>query len=172
MGKVKPLMLNALPERFACEIVTLAVPMLVIVSVMFPVRPTWTLPNPTVVGFPLKLPLLVAVADSAIERLWLPAVNVKEPFCEPAAVGLNINCNGALCPAAMVNGNEGELMLKPVPEIVGWATDTLPDVPFTMLSFSVTLWPTATDPKLRLVLDTLREPLGGGVPPVEPPCTA
>jgi hypothetical protein len=50
-------MLKAVPEILACESVTLPLPVFVIVSEIVEFLPTCTLPNDSVVGFALTVPL-------------------------------------------------------------------------------------------------------------------
>ena len=68
VGRVTPLIVNALPDRFACEIVRLAVPVLVMVSEIVELCPTCTLPKLTAVGLPLRWPAVFAVPVSAMVR--------------------------------------------------------------------------------------------------------
>ncbi len=73
----------------------------------------------------------------------------------------------------MLTGNVGELMLKPLPVIVGCVTETLLAVPFVIVSVRLALWPTVTVPKFKLVCATVTAPPGGGVLLLgEFPCTA
>jgi hypothetical protein len=163
VGKGRPVMLNPLPVRLACEMVTLAVPVFVIVSEMVELFPTCTLPNPTVLGFPLRVPPATADPVTVITRFCPPAVTVTVPLCAPAAVGLNAIWIATLCPAATLVGNVGEVMLKPPVGMVGCGTDTLLEVLFTMLSLRVAVWPTVTLPKSSVAFEMVTEPLGGGV---------
>ena len=100
-------------------------------------------------------------------------MKVSVPLCAPDEEGLNISCIAALCPAAMVRGNAGEVMLNPVPVMDGWAIVTVVDVPLATLSESDALCPTASVPKLRLEFATVTDPLGvGGGGAGWLPCTA
>lgn len=56
VGKVRPLMLYPVPDKFACEMVTLPPPVLVIVADSDEVLPTCTLPNPKLVGVAATVP--------------------------------------------------------------------------------------------------------------------
>jgi hypothetical protein len=55
--------------------------------------------------------------DNAIVRAGLDAfeVMVTVPLAAPAAVGVNVTLNVALCPAFNVTGTETPLRLNPVP---------------------------------------------------------
>ncbi len=80
VGKVRPLIVNPLPDKFACEIVTLALPVLVIVSDTVELLPTCTLPKLTALGFPLNFPAVVALPVRAMAKFWLPALMLIFPL--------------------------------------------------------------------------------------------
>ena len=63
-GKDRPLKLNPLPLAVAAEIVTEAPPVLVKVSDLLLLLPTWTLPNARLAGFGLRVPAVTAVPEA------------------------------------------------------------------------------------------------------------
>ncbi len=109
---------------------------------------------------------------SAIVKVWPPPLSATDPVCEPDVAGVKVSWIEALWPAARFTGKLGDVMLKSAPVTVGCAMDTLPDVPFVIVSVEVALWPTVTVPKSRLAFAKVTEPLGGGVLADELFCTA
>ena len=89
-GVASPLMLNAAPDTFACEIEMLADPEFVNVIDDEPLAPTMTLPKFTFTGLAVRLPCTPEPL-SGIERVELVAVLVMVmlPDALPEVVGAN-----------------------------------------------------------------------------------
>ena len=89
-GAVMPLMVNPVPEALAAEMVTLAVPELVNVTVCDPLLPTKTFPKLTLAGLAASVPC-TAVPLKPIVAGELVALLATEtlPVTLPAAVGAN-----------------------------------------------------------------------------------
>jgi hypothetical protein len=96
-GRVSPLRLNPAPVTVACEIVRLAVPELVKVTLCEAVVPTRTLPKAMLVGVTVRpawtpVPLSVMVAGELVALLTTETL----PVTLPATVGANTTLNVAL----------------------------------------------------------------------------
>src|SRR5512142_787725 len=111
----------------ACEIVTLAEPGLLKVTVCEVLLPTLTLPKATGVGdaascgTPCPVPLSVTVTG----EVALLFTRLTLPVTDPTAVGANLTLNVLVCPGVSVSGMVIPVMEKPVPEAVAWLIDTL-----------------------------------------------
>lgn len=89
-GAASPVMLNPVPAALPCEIVTLAVPEFVKVTLTDPLAPTTRLPKLILAGFAVRFPC-TPVPLSAIETVGLLAVLVIRmlPAVPPTVVGVN-----------------------------------------------------------------------------------
>jgi hypothetical protein len=117
-GAVIPLMPNPVPETFAAEIVTFAVPVFFNVTVTDPLLPTCTLPKLTLAELALN-PLCVPVPLNPIGSGEFEAslVAVTVPLSALADCGANLICTVALWPTAMAVAELPLSRLKPAPEI-------------------------------------------------------
>lgn len=89
-GAVRPVMLNPVPDALPAEIVTLAVPEFVTVTLTDPLAPTSRLPKLMLAGFAVRFPC-TPVPLSAIDTVGLVAVLVITmlPATAPTVVGAN-----------------------------------------------------------------------------------
>ncbi len=87
------------------------------VSERDPVLPTFTLPNPRLVGFALSAPAVTPVPESDIVRLGFGAseVIVTVPEAFPLVWGANVTVKVVLADAASVSGVVIPLMENPAP---------------------------------------------------------
>jgi len=148
---VSPLKAKPTPIRLACETLKLALPGLLKVIVCVLVKPTVTLPKLTLAGT-TEICGCTPAPESEIVVGELPALLTTETLPDTLPVTVGPNCTLRLldCPAAMVSGRVGPLMLKPVPETVACETVTTALPRFV----SVTVWAlvlaTVTFPKMML----------------------
>src|SRR5712692_2720373 len=89
-GTVMPLMGNPVPEALAAEIVTLAVPEFVNVTVCDPLLPTSTLPKLTLAGLGVSCPCTPApLREMAAGELVALLVTLTLPVTLPVTPGAN-----------------------------------------------------------------------------------
>jgi hypothetical protein len=80
------------------------------------------------------------------------------PEVSPIAAGANLIVNFALCPTANVNGSDGALISKPLPDTAALVIVNGPSLEFMIVTIWLLLEPTGTPPKLRLAALTPRFP--------------
>jgi hypothetical protein len=116
-GRASPLKLNPAPLAEAAEMVRLDPPELVSVSDKLLLLPTWTLPNPRLVGFAVNVPCVTPVPESGMLKLGFEPLEVMVtlPLTAPLVVGANDTVNDVLWPAYNVKGRASPLKLNPVP---------------------------------------------------------
>jgi len=117
VGTARPLMPNPVPDTFACEIVTLAVPLFFRLIVCVLVLPIATLPKLMLAGVGVScacapVPLKAIVSGDPGALLVMEML----PEALPAAVGANFTLKVVFWPALRVSGAVIPLKLKPVPE--------------------------------------------------------
>lgn len=120
--------MKPVPLAPTAEIVALALPVFVKVIVCWPLLPTATFPNVTLVGTAAKVELSAAALPVRLTVCGEPgalSVNVMLPVAPPAVVGAKRTLNDADCPAVRVIGKERPLMPKPVPVTVAKLITTL-----------------------------------------------
>ena len=89
-GAVTPLMVNPVPEALAAEMVTLAVPEFVNVTVCDPLLPTSTLPKLTLTGLGVSCPCTpVPAREMAAGELLALLVTLTLPVTLPVTPGAN-----------------------------------------------------------------------------------
>jgi hypothetical protein len=117
-GGVIPEMLNPVPDAATAEIVALAPPVLVSVSVWLEVCPTVMFVYVKLVGDTVKVAWVTAVPLKGIDKLRFDAfdVTVAVPGNVPAEVGAKVTVNVVLCPAVNVTGGVIPEILNPVPD--------------------------------------------------------
>jgi hypothetical protein len=119
LGVASPLMLNPTPVAVACEIVKLAAPPFVKVTVCDPVLPVTTEPNVTTAGLAPSCPCTpvpdIVIADGEPDALLTIEML---PVVLPADVGANVALNEALPPALTVIGMLAPLTPYPAPDAV------------------------------------------------------
>ena len=87
-------------------------------------------------------------ASTVVEVVAL-LLNERLPEAEPLVCGRNFIVNGALCPAAMVNGRDTPLKLNS--ELFTVAEETVTDAPVALKeALMLSLLPTATLPKFSV----------------------
>jgi hypothetical protein len=150
-GTVSPLRLKPVPVADAAVTVTLAVPVLVSVTVCASLLPTATLPKLTLVGdveicSVTPVPLKATVFGEPVALL----VIVMAPVALPVDVGANFAVNGEDCPAVKVSGRASPLRLKPVPLAEAAVTVTLAVPGLVRVTVCEPLPPTVTLPKFTL----------------------
>jgi hypothetical protein len=105
-GVVSPLIPKPTPETLAWDIVTVAVPPFVNVTVCDPVLPTRTFPKATVPGFAVNWPCTpVPVAATVVVEVGALLVMAMLPVEAPAPLGAKFAANEDDCPAAIETGN-------------------------------------------------------------------
>jgi len=118
-GAVRPATLKPVPVEEIAEIVALAFPAFVSVTVCWPLLPTATLPNETAAGL---APSVELVATPLPERVSVcgefGALSVKLmlPAAAPAAVGANCTENDIDWPAGRVVGRASPAIPKALPD--------------------------------------------------------
>lgn len=116
VGTESPLMLNPVPDAVPCEMVMLAVPGLVKVTLTDPPAPTSKLPKLMLDGFAAKLPCTPVPVSGTVTvgSLALLAI-VMLPDAAPEVVGANCAVKLVLWLAARVSGVESPIAVKPAP---------------------------------------------------------
>jgi hypothetical protein len=118
MGSVRALALNPAPLAPAAEIVTVAVPEFVRVSVIVCDAPTRTLPNPRLAELGMSWLALIPVPDTGRETIeeltlvplcplplaWMLNEIATLPLLVPVAAGVNVTLQLMLCPPFTVTG--------------------------------------------------------------------
>jgi hypothetical protein len=146
-GVVIPLTLKPVPAALACEIVRLAVPEFVKVTVWDPLLPTLTDPKLTLEGLAPSCPW-TPVPDKAISAGEPGALLTTEmlPVAAPEDVGAKTAANEALLPALIVIGQLAPLTLNPATEADAWLTVRVALPLFVSVIVWVALLPTDTLP--------------------------
>jgi hypothetical protein len=136
-GGVIPEILNPVPAAVAAEIVTLAPPVFVTVSVWLEFCPTVILVKVRLVGDAVRVPDVTAVPVKGTAKLGFEAfeVTVTVPLNVPVDVGANVTVNDVLCPGVSVTGGVIPEMLNPVPAAV--AAEIVALVPPVFVTVSV-----------------------------------
>lgn len=127
-GTPRPVTLKPAPVAEMAEIVALALPEFVRVTVCCPVLPTATLSNDTLAGLAASVELVTTpVPDRARVCGEFGALSVKDtlPAAAPAAVGTNCAVNVIACPAETVVGKVSPEIPKAVPVTVAILMTTL-----------------------------------------------
>ena len=115
----RPVMVNPAPETLAWEMLMVAEPELVKVTVEEPEEPTLTLPKVTAPGLEVRLPWVpVALSGIASVELLALLLMAMEPEAAPAVVGANCAVKFTDWLAVSVTGVESPEMLKPAPVVV------------------------------------------------------
>jgi len=117
------------------------------------------LPKLTLVGFGVRAPC-VPVPLKAIASGEPGALLVIEtlPLALPVTVGVYFAVNEVFAPALIVTGTVSPLIVKPVPEALAAVMVTLAVPEFVSVTVWDALLPTATLPKLTLVVFGVRAP--------------
>ena len=154
MPGVTPLTLNPAPVTVTLEMVIFEFPLFVSVAFKELVPPTFTFPNPTLVGFAPSSKVgatPIPLRGMAKGELGALLTSEAEPVTLPVEVGANTTLNVLFPPAAIVNGTVKPVMLKPVPETLAREIVT-PAVPLLVnLMVCELLVPVITFPKLAVV---------------------
>lgn len=150
-GRVRPLILKPVPLVVAAESVTLAVPVLVIVTFCVALLPRLTLPKLMLAGEAetcsvTPAPLRATVAGELLALL----ATLMAPVEAPVTAGAKVAEKALDWPAARVRGNARPLRLKPVPLAVAAVTVTAAEPVLVSVTLCVELPPTITFPKLML----------------------
>jgi hypothetical protein len=165
-GRDRPLKLNPGPLAAAAEMVRLVPPEFVNVSDSGFEVPTCTLPNASLLGLAVNTAGATPLPDKGKFKVEFEAFETKAtlPLEPPADWGAKITEKLTLCPAPIVRGKAMPFRVKPGPLRVAWEIVTLdvPELPKTALS--VSLLPTWTFPKLRLLGLTVSCPAIAPVP--------
>ena len=118
-GRFSPLTEKPAPLGVTFEIVTLAAPVLVKVSDLLLLVPTWMLPNARLAGFGLKVPEVIPVPErlsTTVLFVWFEVVaNVTLPLKFPVAVGANVMVIEVDVPGFSVSGRARVLIENPAP---------------------------------------------------------
>jgi hypothetical protein len=158
-GVERPLALKPAPVVAIAEIVALALPEFVSVTVCWPLLPTETLPNETVAGL---APSVELVATPVPERVSVcgefGALSVKLmlPVAAPVAVGANCAENDIDWPAGRVVGRASPAIPKALPATLAILMTTLEFPVFVSFTLCEVLWPTVIFPKFHVAGETDR----------------
>ena len=118
-GRFRPLTEKPVPLGVTCEIVTLAAPVLVKVSDLLLLLPTWMLPNARLAGLGLRVPGVIPVPErlsTTVLFVWFEVVaNVTLPLKFPVAVGANVMVAEVDVPGFSVSGRARALIENPAP---------------------------------------------------------
>ncbi len=150
-GAVIPVTLNPAPAAVTEEIVTVALPLFVRLTLCELLVPVVTLPKAAVVGVAascgcVPVPLQAIVVGEFGALLTIEML----PLALPAVVGANCALNVVLSPAPNVSGVLNPLRLIPAPDAVAPEIVTLAVPEFVNVMDCVPLLPTATDPKFTV----------------------
>jgi hypothetical protein len=148
-GVASPLMLNPTPLAVAWEIVRVAEPLFVRVTVCEPVLPVVTEPKVRTAGLAPSCPCTPVpdIETAAGEPCALLTIEML-PAALPAEVGANVALNEALAPALIVIGMLAPLTPKPVPDGVNCVMVRVAFPGFDNDTVCDPLPPTAVFPKL------------------------
>ena len=148
-GVASPLMLKPVPEAEACEIVKLAAPLFVKVTVCELVAPMATEPKVIAEGLTPSWPCAPVPDMEIVVGEFGASLTIEiVPVALPPVVGANCAVNEVLCPAVKVFGVASPLMLKPVPETVAWEIVKLAAPLFVKVTVCELVAPVATEPKV------------------------
>ncbi len=118
-GRFSPLTEKPAPLGVACEIVTVAVPVLVKVSDLLLLLPTCTLPNARLAGLGLRVPGVIPVPErlsTTVLFVWFEVVaKVMPPLKLPTVVGANVMVTEVDVPGFSVSGTARLLIENPAP---------------------------------------------------------
>jgi hypothetical protein len=158
-GAVKPLTLKPAPVVATAEIVALAFPVLLSVTICWPLLPTATLPKETLAGLALSVEL-VETPFPERARVWgeFGALSVKLmlPVAAPVVIGANCAENVSDWPAGSVVGNASPAIPNALPDTLAIFMTTLELPVFVNFTFCDALWPTVMFPKFHVAGETDR----------------
>ena len=144
---------------------TVAVPVLLSVTVCDCVVPSGTLPKASVAGFEANVPKdgvpPVPLKDTVVWASLASLVMIIEALNAPAASGEKVRLIGVLCPAAIETGKLGEVRTKYFVEIETLETLTVAVPVLVAVTEIVLLVPGATLPKASDGLAMVSVPTGG-----------
>ena len=130
-GAAIPVVLNPAPETVTEEIVTVAVPPFVRLTVCELFIPVVTLPNAAVVGVAANCGCVPVPLKLIVVGEFSPVLTIEMlPLALPADVGVNCALKVVLRPAPNASGVLNPLMLKPVPDAAACEIVTLADPEF------------------------------------------
>jgi len=149
-GSAGPLMLSPVPVMVVCEMIKLAFPESLSVSVWVFDTPTGTLPKATLDGTAeicgaMPTPLKATVKFGLLAVL----VTVTVPAAEPMAVGVNVTFKETWLPVAKLRGTVIPLAEKPVPVTATFEIETVPLAVLVKVTVCEALLPTFTFPRFR-----------------------
>jgi hypothetical protein len=165
-GRDKPLKLNPGPLADTAEMVRLVPPEFVSVSDSGFEVPTCTLPNASLLGLAVNTAGATPIPDKGKFKVEFEAFETKAtlPLEPPVDWGAKITEKLTLCPAPSVRGKAMPFRVKPGPLRVAWEIVTLDGPELFKTALSVSLLPTWTFPKLRLLGLTVSCPAIAPVP--------
>lgn len=151
-GVVSPLIVKPVPLIVALEMVSVAFPALVIVTVIELLLPSVTVPNATGDGLneicgAAPVPVKVSVFGELLALLVIDTF----PVTGPAEVGANFTVIVVEAPAFMVTGVVNPVWLNPAPVTSTWEIVRAAVPGFDTVTAAVALFPTFTVPKASLV---------------------
>ena len=118
-GAVIPVVLNPAPETVTEEIVTVALPPFVRLTVCELFVPVVTLPNAALVGVAANCGCVPVPLKGIVSGEFCPLLTIEMlPLALPADVGVNCALKVVLNPAPSASGVLNPLMLRPVPDTV------------------------------------------------------
>lgn len=151
-GSESPLRLNPDPDRVACVMVMLPVPVLVSRTGRVLALLVITFPKLVLAGVAESVSMVpVPATEIVVGELSALLANTMLPSTLPVTVGENVALNVERDPGVKVRGRESPLILNAFPVTEDWVTVTLA-VPLFFRVIFLTFWfPTPTKPNLMLV---------------------
>lgn len=125
MGAPAPTRAKFVPVMLTCEMVTLALPVLVSVTDFEALLPALTLPKLRLLALAESVcvaVVLLPVSETVDDEELALLTSDKVPVTLPAVCGAKTTVNEAFCPAEMLAGKVRPLMLKPLPVTFAWET--------------------------------------------------
>lgn|SRR5450432_2611909 len=158
-GAVRPVTLKPAPTVVTAEIAALAFPVLVSVTVCWPLLPTATLPKERLAGLAPSVELVKTPFPERV-RVWgeFGALSVKLmlPTAAPAAVGENCAEKESDWPACSVVGRASPAIPKALPVTLAILMTTLEFPVFVNFTVCEALWLTVMLPKFNVAGETDR----------------
>jgi hypothetical protein len=153
VGSESPLIPKPVPATVARLIVKLELPLFVSFTLCVPLCPTTTFPNVSDEGAIVKpVCVPVPVMDTTRGEFEASLTIVKLPVTAPAAVGANWICTVLLWPTAIAPAGLPPITVNPAPVKVAAEIVAVPKPVFVTVKLCVAVLPTATLPKLTLVV--------------------
>jgi hypothetical protein len=151
-GKLRSPSLKPVPEMLALEIVTAAVPVLVMITENTVLCPTSVLPKFSLFGLSARVIVTPVPARRSVlsESVALP-LSETVPLKVPVVVGAKVTLKEVTWPTFSVTGRLRSLSLKAVPETLALEMVTAVAPMLKIITGRIEVWPTTVLPNFRLV---------------------